>query len=35
MTVTGFKKGGADYIDEKIKEAIDDGCRTAIISVFC
>ena len=32
MTVTGFKKGGADYIDEKIKEAIDDGCRTAIIS---
>ena len=34
MIVTGFNKGGADYIDAKIKEAIEDGSRTAIISGY-
>ena len=29
-----FCKGGADYIDAKIKEAIEDGCRTAKISGY-
>ena len=32
MLVSGFKKGGAEYIEAQIKKAIDDGCRTAKIS---
>ena len=34
MFVTGFKKGGADYIDAEIAKAIKNGCRTARITGY-
>ena len=34
MKAYGFYKGGADYIDAEIKKAIEDGCRTAVITGY-
>ena len=34
MKAYGFNKGGADYIDAEIKKAIEDGCRTAVITGY-
>ena len=34
MIVSGFKKGGAEYIEREIAKAIEDGCRTAKITGY-